>query len=352
MQFKRKRTVLSLIIALAVFLALGFALYLRAKAPPEAARLLPECDAMVYVKLKTLRVATHFDTSPVARSPYFQQFIDATGIVPERDLDEVALAMHRVPTPGPHKHGDPVAEIYTSEVFVGRFDGQRLAKYLAASASSHENYAGVDIYTVPVDGESLRVAQLGYDIIAISNMPQAEQIHSMVDRSRASGLSSPGSSLLAAHYGDVPQLPLPAQAWGIGHIGLPFSQNGYISVMGLQLPLPEDTDLVASLRYSGSLHLRVEEMAPDAEAAQRTVETLTTLLNILRALGSEQLQAQPSHDPAAAAMHDILASANIVQHGKRAELDATASGEDLKALNAAHHPTPDVSSAPAGASKH
>jgi len=353
MQFKRKRTILSLIIALAVFLALGFAMYLRAKAPPEAARLLPECDAMVYIKLKNVRLATHFDATPVTRTPYFEQFIDATGIVPERDLDEIALAMHRVPSPLPHKHGDPVAEIYTSEVFVGRFDGQRLAKYLAAKASARESYAGVDIYTVAANDEILRVAQLGYDLIAISNMPTSEQIHSMVDRSRASGLSSPGSSLLAAHYHDVPQLPLPAQAWGIGHIALPFSQNGYIDVMGMQLPLPEDTDLVASLRYSGSVHLRIEEFAPNEDAAQHTVETLTTLLNFLRGIDAERPQAQPARDPAALAVHDILASATLTQHGKRAELDATATSDELKALSAAQqHPAADESSAPAGASKH
>jgi hypothetical protein len=352
MQFKRKRTIIPLVIALTIFLAIGFALYLRAKAPPEAARLLPECDAIVYVKLTALRAATHFDSSPVARSPYFQQFIDATGIVPERDLDEVALAMHRVPTSQPRKPGDPVAEVFTSEVFVGRFDGQRLTRYLAAAANARENYAGVDIYSVPVDGELLRVAQLGYDIIAISNMPQAEQIHSMVDRSRASGLSSPGASVLAAHYRDVPQLPLPAQAWGIGHIGLPFSQNGYISVMGLQLPLPEDTDLVASLRYSGSVHLRVEEIAPNEEAAQHTVETLTTILNILRGLGAEHLQTQPVRDPAAVAMHDILSSTTLTQHGNHAELDATATGDDLTALSAAHHPLAGETSAPGGASQH
>jgi hypothetical protein len=351
MQFKRKRTIISLVIALAVFLALGFAMYLRAKAPPEAARLLPECDAMVYMKLKNVRLVTHFDATPVTRTPYFQQFIDATGIVPERDLDEVALAMHRVPTPLPHKHGDPVAEVYTSEIFVGRFDGQRLAKYLATTASSRESYAGVDIYTVPVDSETVRVAQLGYDLIAISNMPTAEQIHSMVDRSRASGLSSPGSSLLAAHYRDVPQLPFPAEAWGIGHIGLPFSQNGYIDVMGMQLPLPEDTDLVASLRYSGSVHLRVEEFAPNEDAAQHTVETLAMLLNFLRGIDAERPQA--ARDPAALAMHDILASATLSQHGKRAELDATATSDELKALTAAQqHPAADESSAPTGASKH
>jgi len=347
----RKRTAIPLIIAVAIFLALGLAMYLRAKAPPEAARLLPECDAIIYAKLSTVRSITHFDRTPVEHSAYFQRFIDATGIEPERDLDEVALALHRVPTPGPHRHGDPVADIFTSEVFVGRFDGQRLARYLAASATSKENYAGVDIYTVPIEGEILRVAQLGYDIIGMSNMPQAEQIHSMVDRSRAAGLSSPGSSLLATHYRDVPQLPLPSQAWGIGHIALPFSQDGQISVMGLQLPLPEDTDLVASLRYTGSVHLRVEEMAPDEDAARHTVETLTTVLNILRAVSAEHLLSDPTHDPTALAMDKILSSTTLVQHGKHAVLDVSATGDQIKALTAEHHPLAGETSASQGASK-
>ena len=63
--------------------------------------------------------------------------------------------------------------------------------------------------------------------------------------------------------------PLFSSAWAIGHIGLPFSDRGYISIFGLQLPLPEDTTFVASLRYLGALHLRIEEIAPtDADAAQ------------------------------------------------------------------------------------
>jgi hypothetical protein len=319
----RKRTVIPLVIALAVVLALGFAFYLRAKAPPEAARLLPECDAIVYLHLKPLRSATHFDANPVARSGEFQHFIDATGIDPERDIDAVAFGLHRMPDAnGPN---GPVAY---SEVFVGRFDGVRLGQYLDSLGAQHEMYAGHTIFAVPVQGRVLRVAQLAYDTIAASNMPSAEQIHSMIDRSRVSALSSPGSSLLAARYHEVPQLPLPAQAWGIGHIGLPFSQNGYINVMGLQLPLPEDTDLVASLRYSGSVHLRVEEFAPDAAAAQRTVETLNALLEVLRGLGAEQ--GQPA--AGAAAMRAVLGSVTIEQHGDRALLNASATAEQIKAI--------------------
>jgi hypothetical protein len=376
----RKRTLIPLLIAVLLLCALGAMLYLRAKAPPEAARLLPESDAIVYINLKAVRAVTHFDQSPIQRSPDFQQFIDATGIVPERDLDSVALALHRMPDPnGPN---GPVAY---SEVFVGRFDGVRLAHYLASIASDQESYTGRTIYTIPVGepvGRHLRIAQLGYDVIAASNMPTPEQIHSMLDRSRAGALSTPGSSLLASRYHEVPLL---SEAWGIGHIGLPFSADpegerdefethpttqpnaqpneaAFISVLGLQLPLRTDTDFVASFRYTaaahvlsgGAVHLRIEEIAPDPAAAASTVDALTTLLNILRGISLEQASAQASAqastpqppDPSNDAVHAILNSISLSHHDSRAVLDANASLDQLKALTAAHNPAASPLEAP------
>jgi len=330
----RKRTLTSLYVALAVLAALGAAFYLRAKAPPEAARLLPESDAIVYIHLSEIRAATHFDQSPVTRSPDFQRFIDATGIVPERDLDCVAFALHHMPDPrGPN---GPVAY---SEVFIGRCDGVRLANYLASLASAKEVYAGRTVYTIPVEGRQLRIAQLGYDTIAASNMPTAEQIHSMLDRSRASALGTPGSSLLAARFHEVPLL---SQAWGIGHIGLPFAQNGVISAFGLQLPIPEDTDLVASLRYTGSAHvlsgggvqLRIEEIAPDELTAQRTVGELSTLLSVLRSISVDH----PARTPGDLALRSVFQSMKLVQHNDRAVLTADASLDQLKQLASTHNP--------------
>ncbi len=329
----RRRTWISLVIALAVLGALAVALYLRAKAPPEAARLLPESDAIVYVNLKPLRAATHFDQAQVARSADLQRFIDQTGIVPERDLDAAAFALHRMGNPtGPN---GPVAY---SEVFVGRFDGQRLAKYLAGIASSQETYAGQTVYTIPVEGRQLRIAQLGFDMVAASNTPTPEQIHSILDRSRASAVSSPGSSLLAARFHDVPLL---AQAWGIGHIGLPFSRNGQISLLGLQLPVAAESDLVASIRWTtavplhgGSAELRVEEFVADPLDAERTVNALSALLSIVRGIAS----AQPPRGPADAALRQVLDSATLVHHGDRALLHASATLDQLKAILSAHDP--------------
>ena len=311
---------------LGVALVAVFALLvvLRGKAPPEAARLLPESDAIVYVNLRPLRALTHWDEPaagvPPPRSHDLQAFISATGIDPEQDLDSAAFALHRMPDP--HGPNGPVAY---SEVFVGRFEADRLGRYLAGLARSTETYAGHEIYSIPVEGRTLRVTQLGYDTVAASNMPSAEQIHSMLDRARAAALWRPGSSLLGARYHQVPLLSL---AWGIGRIGLPFGQDGRLSVMGFELPVPADTELVASLRYSGSLHLRVEEVAPDALAAQHTTDTVNSILGVVRGLAS----AQQPHTPREAAMRDVLSSVETAQRGNRAVLTAGASVQDARAL--------------------
>ena len=193
----RRRTRYSLLLMLALMVALVVVLVLRKAAPPEAARLLPESDAIVYANLKPLRVATHFERTQVTRSPDYQHFIDATGIDPERDLDSVAFALHRMDDPN-----GPNGPVGYSEVFEGRFDGERLARYLATIATAKENYAGHDIFTIPVgDGKAtrpFRIAQLEYDTIAASNMPTPEQIHSILDRHRSAASPFSGSSLLSS----------------------------------------------------------------------------------------------------------------------------------------------------------
>ena len=320
---------------LTLMAALAIALLLRKAAPPEAARLLPESDAIVYLNLNPLRAATHFDRSPIARSPDYQHFIDATGIVPERDLDAAAFALHRMDDPN-----GPNGPVGYSEVFEGRFDGQRLASYLAAIATARENYAGHDIFTIPVGDTQplrpLRIVQLGYDSIAASNMPSAEQIHSILDRNRAAASPFSGSSLLSARYRDVPAF---SSAWAIGHIGLPFSDRGYISIFGLQLPLSEDTTFVASLRYLGALHLRIEQIAPNEADAAKAAETLATLLTLVKSVQNMQFQLQPN-ETAEAAFHNLANSAKVERHKDRAVLTATVPLELVKQLASAPSSAP------------
>jgi hypothetical protein len=269
-----KRTRRTLLIVAAVLVLLAVAIFLRSKAPPEAARLLPESDGIVYVDFKPLRTFAHKNLKPPKRDPEYQQFIDAIGLDPERDLDQAAVALHRMPDPnGPN---GPVAY---SMVLVGKLTGKRLNDWLEAHATARESYGGHTVYSVPSENRTVRVAQIGYDMVAVSNFPTTEKIHSIIDRHRSAALPFSGSTLLERHYHEVPLLSL---AWGVGQIGLPFSESGAISVFGFRLPLESDSTIIASVRWAGSLHLRVEEIAPSEQKAASQAAALATLVTVAR----------------------------------------------------------------------
>ncbi len=255
-----RRTRRTLLIVAAVLLLLALAVFLRSKAPPEAARLLPESDGIIYINLKPIRTLFHKDLKPLERAPDYQQFVDATGIDWERDLDQVAISLHRMPDPnGPN---GPVAY---SMVLVGKITGERLNNWLNAHAASREIYAGHTVYNIPSQGRTVRITRIGYDMVAVSNTPTPEQIHSILDRHRTAALPFSGSTLLEHHYHEVPLLSL---AWGVGQIGLPFTESGAIHVLGLELPLEPDSTIIASVApalpvpgsHSG-VRLRVEDIA-------------------------------------------------------------------------------------------
>src|SRR5579871_603734 len=174
-----RRTRRTLLIVAAVLLLLAVAVFLRSKAPPEAARLLPESDGIIYVNLKPFHTLFHQQLKPPQRVPEYQEFVDATGIDRERDLDQAAIALHRMQDPyGPN---GPVAY---AMVLVGKLTGKRLNDWLDAHATAREIYAGHTIYDVPSEGRTVRVVQIGYDTLAVSNTPTTEQIHAIIDRHR------------------------------------------------------------------------------------------------------------------------------------------------------------------------
>jgi len=305
-----RRTRRTLWIVVGVLLLLAAAIYLRFKAPPEAARLLPESDGIIYVNLRPIRAVLNKNLKPVVPAPEYQRFIDATGIDWERDLNEVAIALHRMSDPrGPN---GPVAY---SMVLVGKLDGKALARYLEAHAAGSERYSGQTIYSLPSEGRTVRVAQIGYDTVAISNFPGTEQIHSMLDRHRTAALPFSGSTLLSEHYSEIPILSV---AWGMGQIGLPFSENGAIQVFGMALPLEPDTTFLASVHWAGSLKLRVVEITDSEATATRQAANLNMLLNLARGATADL-----SENTANNGLKEVLRTAEINQHRNRVVANAT-----------------------------
>jgi hypothetical protein len=306
----RRRTRTSLLIAGLVIALVAVLAWLRQKAPPEVARLLPESDGVLYINLEPLRAVMHLDQHPVQHDAGYQRFIDATGFVFDRDLKQAAIALHRMQNPrGPN---GPVAY---SEVLAGRFDHRRVTAWLEAHAAARESYADRTIYALPSQGRTVRVVLLGYDMVAISNTPTAEQIHSIVDRYRTAALPFAGSSVLSSSYGQVPALSL---AWGIGRISLPLWSEGGPRLFGVTLPVDPDTTFIASVRYLGTLHLRIEELAPSEAEAAGAARALEAVLGLV----SNALSAV-AQSPQASQYRAVLASVQVSQHGRRAVLTAT-----------------------------
>lgn len=283
---------------------------LRKHAPPEAARLLPGADGFVYIDLKWMRwadVAGHLPAVP--HDAEYEQFIQSTGFQFERDLQEAALAIHNAsPQTG--------NETRFSEVFVARIDGDKLRAYLKKMASSVDSYRAIDIYNIPLQDRTLRIAILGVDTVAASNHGDPQVIRGIIDRSRK--LASPfgGPALLRQFYKRV---PLASLAWAIFRIpsnsGIAAGQSnpgnyGFMTNQG--------ATVVASVRYLGAVHFRAEAFTTDEQAAEQLTSQLNTFLAIFQS--AEVAVSGQTADPD---VKKALASLKVQQNSNRTVLTAT-----------------------------
>jgi hypothetical protein len=303
-----RRAGITLLVGSLVLLVVAGILVLGKNAPPQAARLLPESDGVIYINANPLRTVLRFEAHPVKHDPDYQSFIDATGLEFERDLEQVAFGMHRMANPlGPN---GPFA---FSSIFVGKFDRSRLDGYLAGKAQSQERYAGHNIYNIAVEGRTDRVVILDGHMVAVSNTPTVEQIHSILDRQRTAFLPFSGNSLLAQHYKDVPLFSL---AWGIGRFAAGIEDS--LKLFGLRIPLSVDATFIGSLRWTGALRVRIEEIAPNGAAATVSADSVEALLSVAKTAESVLPNAITNPDT-----KTLLDSVEIQHHNERAVLTAT-----------------------------
>jgi len=287
---------------------------LRKHAPPEPARLLPGADAFLYIDLKWMRradIATHIPEVP--HDPEYEQFIQATGFQFERDLQEAALAVH---------YASPLTggETRYSEIFICKINGDRLRDYLKVLTRSVDSYKSVDIYNIPLQGRTLRVAILGVDTVAASNHPDAGVIRGIIERSRK--LASPfgGPALLRQFYKRV---PLASLAWGIFRL----NPQGAQSPADVALPLSSPATVVASVRYLRAVHFRAEAFTRDEQEAQQLTTQVNTFLSIFHS--AEVAAAGQTPDPD---VKRALDSLKVEQKSDRTVLTAILPTELLRKI--------------------
>lgn len=293
--------------------ALTLTVQLRKHAPPEPARLLPGADAFLYADLSWVRKTGANSLPAVTHDPEYEKFIQETGIEFERDLEAAAFAVH-YPSPSSIKAPEP----RFSEVFIGKFDGVRLSSYLKRQAQSVESYDSVDIFSIPMDGRTFRVAILSVDAVAASNHDDPNVIRGMVDRSRR--LASPfGGPALLRHYYKHVQLASPI--WMVVHIDPSSPEFG-----GWSDFLPHPADVVISASYNplhlplraGALHVRGEAMTASADDARALTDKLKAFLAMFQE--GEVSAGSSGNDADVKAFFDSL---QLRQEDSRAELFAT-----------------------------
>jgi hypothetical protein len=292
---------------------------LRKHAPPEPARLLPGADGFVYIDLKWMRwadVAGHLPPAP--HDPEYEQFIQATGFQFERDLQEAALAIHNAsPQTG--------NETRFSEVFVARIDGDKLRAYLKSLASSVDSYRSIDIYNIPLQDRTFRIAILGVDTVAASNHDDPQVIRGIIDRSRK--LASPfgGPALLRQFYKRV---PLASLAWAIFRIPSTSAiAAGQSNPGNSGLVSNQGATVVASVRYLGAVHFRAEAFTNDEQAAEQLTSQLNSFLAIFQS--AEVAVSGQTPDPD---VKKALASLKVQQNNNRTVLTATVPVELIRKM--------------------
>jgi hypothetical protein len=278
-----RRTFPIVLAVLVVAAAVTLAVQLRKHAPPEPARLLPGGDAFFYLNLGAVRKANSGNDLPaVSHDPEYERFIRETGFQFERDLDKAAFAVH-YPSKWPGGGtGGASPEVRFSEVLEGKFQGERLTAYLRQIAQSVENYRSVDIFTILLEGRSLRVVVLSADSVAASNHDDPAVIRGMIDRSKR--LASPfrGPSLLRQYYKHV---QLASLVWLVARID-PSSPEagGWNTVFSSPATLVVSGSALNPLHpMAQAVHLRAEAFMQSPDEARAIVDRANVFIAVSHA---------------------------------------------------------------------
>jgi len=273
------------------------AVLLRKRAAPDVVRLLPESDAVLYINMEPVRLLTDIAKNPPKeREPQYEEFVRETGFEFERDLDRAAFAIHYG---APNANGKP-AETRYSEILQAHFDHARVSNWLGKVAVRTERYGDYDIYVIPVEDRTVRVALLGIDIAAASNVDDPNVIHGMIDRYRRAALPFSGPPLVSEYYRRV---PLGSLVWTIARMpgGRASEDHGELLLPGgWSGLLPRGSVVIASARPLNEVRLRADIILQSEQAAQRFTAEVSAYLTLFKSLEISMDEGGPDKDVKAA----------------------------------------------------
>jgi hypothetical protein len=263
---------------LAAVVGIGIATfaYLRYRQPPLAVRLLPDnAEAYIYVDLRPIRTVADIKPGTLIQDAEVAAFSRETGIVPEHDLEEASIGV--LPS---EAVASGTAERRFAETFAGSFDQTKLTDFLRKRATTVDRYDGTEIFVIPREDRTVRVAILDSRIVAVTNSASADPIQRIIDRfHRRQPARAP--EFVKRNFDRV---PLGAIAWAIMRMNSD-PQHGVLPLPGgMTFKLPYNTEVVASARVLSSLELRAEAKLADENAAEKLAGEIGTYLTLFNAV--------------------------------------------------------------------
>jgi hypothetical protein len=269
----KRRAVITILVLVAA-IACSSVLYFRYfRYAPFPARLLPdEAEAYIYVDLRPVRRVTTINAGSVLQDPEIAKFADETSIVPERDIDEFAMAV----LPGPISASGQQERRF-AEAITGRFDARKLEAFLRArgQVAPYRNY---DVFEVQREDRTVRAVIIGPETVLVTNSASPDTIRSMVDQQRA-GFRRAGPGRVNQNFRKV---PLGSIAWSI--VRLQASESYRPLGLPIGITLPRGADLIVSARALSSLELRAETDTTREDSAKKLANEIATYLTLFRAV--------------------------------------------------------------------
>lgn len=264
----RHRKLLILFLLLVITAAIGFVVYQRIAQPPRAVALLPDGNFLFYLNFAPAHFFD-FGKLPQQSEPEYQDFVERTGFHFEHDLDTIAVSLVN---PSDPTRSDSAA------VFTGHFDQAKLAGYLRKLAGNTETYAGRTIYSLVNEDHLVRACIVDASTVAVTTSQSPESMHSMIDKSGGNfQLGAKGPGLTQSYYRYV---PFGSLAWimfrapsNVAEANLP---------NGMNLDFLQDTVSILSVRYTGSVRVKLEIFSANDNDAKKVTEAASSLLALGR----------------------------------------------------------------------
>lgn len=312
---RRHRKLLILFLLLVITAAIGFVVYQRIAEPPRAVVLLPDGNFLFYLNFAPAHFFD-FGKLPVESDPEYQDFVDKTGFHFEHDLDTVAISQTKL--------GDPEVSD-SAAIFTGHFDQTRLANFLRRLAGDTESYSDKTIYSINNANHVVRACIVDNSTVAVTTGQTSESMHSIIDKAGNARITIKGPALASSYYRYV---PFGSLAWIM--VRVPSDLGGAALPEGMSLDFLQDTVSIASVRYTGSLRVKLEVFSANESDAKKVTEAASSLLAIGRSATASLKPSGTDKDVKA-----VFDSIQVEQNGKRTAVSVVIPQEFLNKLSSA-----------------